>query len=529
MDAQDKRVRIGELLESAGWVRRGDVELALAAQRQSGGAIGEHLVKLGAIDEVRLLRALSRQTGLRHANLSKVEVAPEVQRLVRLDTVKKHRALPLAVEGHTLWLGLVNPGDVAASQAIELEAKLSTQPVLLAGGQLDRLLALAAERGWGDAPLRLPVDSHPEPSGVDRNLKAMLTAMVQGRGQDLFLTAGAIPAIRVDNELVRLPMEPMDADELSGVVLSALTPMQRESFFERMELDFAWEVHGLGRFRCNAYRQRGVLSFTARHITDRIPSFHELGVPAFVAELAMKKQGLILITGPTGHGKSTTLAAMVDEINRKRHANVITIEDPIEYVHAHRSSNVNQREVGTDTRSFAEGLRHMFRQAPDVMVIGEMRDLESASIALTAAETGHLVIATLHSLNATAAVDRIVDLYPAAQQNQVRAQLADSLLCVFSQRLVKRVSGTGRALAWERVSSSLLVKNAIREGRAHSLRGMMQSNLPEVTTIDQSLVELVASGAVSHEEALKWADSARYVDELLKMRGFEHAPASKKG
>ena len=530
MEAPGKRVRIGEMLESAGWVRHGDIELAVAAQQQSGGVLGEHLVKMGAIDDVRLLRALSRQTGLRHANLAKVEVAADAQRLVRLESAKKHRVLPLAIEGRTLWLGMVNPADVAALQSVEAEAGLSAQAVLLSGRQLDALFALTDAGGWSDKPLKLASQADAESTMEDRSLRAMLRAMVDGRGQDLFLTAGAIPAIRVDNELVRLPMEPMDADELSSVVLGALSPMQRETLFERLELDFAWEIHELGRFRCNVYRQRGALSFTARHITDRIPTWTQLGLPPFLADFGMKKQGLILITGPTGHGKSTTLACMIDDINHRRHANIISIEDPVEFVHAHRSSNVNQREVGTDTRSFAEGLRHMFRQAPDVMVIGEMRDLESASIALTAAETGHLVIATLHSNTATSAVDRIVDLYPAAQQSQVRAQLADALLLVFSQRLLKRASGAGRALAWERVTSSLLVKNAIREGRAHSLRAMMQSNLPEITSIDQSLVELIASGAVSRDEAVKWADSPLYLDELLKHRGVaSQAPPSKRG
>lgn len=531
MDAPGKRARIGEMLQAAGWVKHGDVERALAAQRQSGGAVGEHLVKLGAIDELRLLRALSRQTGLRHANLAKVDVPLDAQQCLPLATAKRHRVVPLGIEGRTLWLGMVNPSDVAAVQAVEAETRLSTQTVLLSGAQLDGVFALADQHGWGAQPLKLAPRAEIEGAMPERTLRAMLMAMVAGRGQDLFLTASAIPAIRVDNELVRLPMEPMDPEELSNLVLDALSPTQREAFLDRMELDFAWELPDVGRFRCNVYRQRGTLSFTARHINERIPTWKQLGLPPFLADIGMKKQGLVLITGPTGHGKSTTLACMVDDINQRRHANIITIEDPIEYVHSHRASNVNQREVGTDTRSFAEGLRHMFRQAPDVMVIGEMRDLESASIALTAAETGHLVIATLHSLNATSAVDRIVDLYPATQQSQVRAQLADALLLVFSQRLLRRANGAGRALAWERVASSLLVKNAIRDGKSHSLRAMMQSNLAEVTSIDQSLADLVAGGAVTRDEAAKWADSPSYLDELTRVRGGSSPPppASKRG
>src|SRR3990170_2875228 len=225
------------------------------------------------------------------------------------------------------------------------------------------------------------------------------------------------------------------------MVNAILTPGQKRTFEENLELDFAYSLDGVGRFRCNLYRQRGSLAFTARHVADKVPSATELGIPDFLLEYSLRKQGFVLVTGPNGHGKTTTLANLVDTINRERKANIITIEDPIEYTHRHKNSNVNQREVGTDTLSFADGLRHIFPQNPDVIVIGELRDYESFSIALTAAETGHLVLGTLHSLNATAAVDRIVDSFPANQQPQIRAQLAEALLLVFSQRLLKRANG----------------------------------------------------------------------------------------
>jgi len=213
------------------------------------------------------------------------------------------------------------------------------------------------------------------------------------------------------------------------------------------------------------------------------------------------------------------MANLVDTINRERKANIITIEDPIECTHRHKNSNVNQREVGTDTLSFGDGLRHIFRQNPDVIVIGELRDFESFAIALSAAETGHLVMATMHSNNATAAVDRIIDIFPPVQQSQVRAQLADCLQVVFSQRLLRRASGSGRILAWEKMSSSLRVRNAIREGKVHVLRGMMQTNVEELVSIDWTLAELVTSGKVKYEEALKYADSHTYLNELLKVKG----------
>jgi twitching motility protein PilT len=206
-------------------------------------------------------------------------------------------------------------------------------------------------------------------------------------------------------------------------------------------------------------------------------------------------------------------------INRDRRSNIITIEDPVEFTHRHKNSNVNQREVGTDTLSFADGLRHIFRQNPDVIVIGELRDYESISIALTAAETGHLVLGTLHSMNATASVDRIIDSFPSNQQPQVRAQLAESLLLVFSQRLLRRANGVGRVLAWEKMATSLRVRNAIREGKAHQLRGMMQANVDELVSIDWTLADMVAAGKVKYEEAVKFADNLTYLNELLKVRG----------
>jgi len=301
--------------------------------------------------------------------------------------------------------------------------------------------------------------------------------------------------------------------------MAILSPEQRRIFQSQMELDFAFSLHGVGRFRCNLYRQRNSVAFTARHVSETIPSAADLGIPDFLKEFALKNQGLVLITGPNGHGKSTTLAWMVETINRERKANIITIEDPVEFTFKHKSSNVNQREVGTDTHTFAEGLRHIFRQNPDVIVIGELRDYESISIALTAAETGHLVLGTLHSMNATAAVDRIIDGFPANQQPQVRAQLAECLQLVFCQRLLKRAGGIGRGLAWEKMSTSLRVRNAIREGKTHQLRSMMQSNVDELVSIDWTLAELTAAGKVKYEEAVKFADNLVYLNELLKVRG----------
>ncbi len=511
--------KLGEILIAAGRIDQEQLRQALEYQGQLGGTLGENLIRLGFLREEELLNYLSEQTGLQHINLARVEVPPSVLRLVQPDTVRSRRLLPIGFEGKNLVVGMVDPTDLSSLSELEFQSGHPTKPVILSASQFEEALRFFQSGGYGEKTLRLTEERSPRSEKLEETMESLLRALVTWKGQDLHLSAGAIPSVRVDGEVWRLGLPPMKPAQVEGIVFSILTPEQRAMFQERFELDFAYSLEGVGRFRCNVYRQRGSLSFTARHVSDLIPTTAELGLPDFLREFALRKQGLLLVTGPNGHGKTTTLACLVDTINRERKANIITIEDPIEYTHRHRSSNVNQREVGTDTRSFAEGLRHIFRQNPDVLAIGELRDYETLSIALTAAETGHLVLGTMHAMSATAAVERLVDCFPSVQQGQVRAQLADCLLLVFNQRLLRRAAGSGRVLAWERMSTSLRVRNAIREGKVHLLRGMMQTNIEELVSIDWTLAELVASGKTKYDEALKHADSPTYLNELLKVRG----------
>ncbi|MEW6719583.1 MAG: PilT/PilU family type 4a pilus ATPase [Thermodesulfobacteriota bacterium] len=517
----EKKLKIGEILVSAGIIQREQLNDALRSQNQLGGTLGENLIRLGFLTEGDLLKALSEQMGLQHVNLTKVEVPVAVQRLVNMDTVRLRRMLPIGFEGKSLVVAMVDPTDISALSDVEFRSGHRTKAVILSATQFEQALAFFQAHGYGIVPLRLEKEAGPPKGGarVENNLAGMLSLLLAWNGQDLHLSAGAIPSIRVDNEIRRLNIQAMKPAEIEQMIFSILTPEQRRTFQGRMELDFAFSLHGVGRFRCNLYRQRNSIAFTARHVSESIPSAADLGLPDFLKEYALKNQGLLLVTGPNGHGKSTTMAWMVETINRERKANIITIEDPVEFTFRHKSSNVNQREVGTDTLTFADGLRHIFRQNPDVIVIGELRDYESISIALTAAETGHLVIGTLHSLNATAAVDRIIDGFPAGQQQQVRSQLAECLQLVFSQRLLRRAGGSGRVLAWEKMATSVRVRNAIREGKVHQLRSMMQTNVDELVSIDWTLAELVTAGKVKYEEALKYADNLNYLNELLKVRG----------
>ncbi|RMG61089.1 MAG: PilT/PilU family type 4a pilus ATPase [Deltaproteobacteria bacterium] len=405
-----------------------------------------------------------------------------------------------------------------AISEIEFKTGKPVKQVVISTHQFREALRFFEKNGYGLVPLELKEGKIGD-QVLEKSIDSLLAALVELKGQDLHLSAGAIPSVRVDNEIRRLTLPALTPAEVEDMVFKILTPAQKEKFEETCELDFAYSIQGVGRFRCNLYKQRGSIAFTARHVVEDIPSMEELGLPDFIRDFALKVSGLILIVGPNGHGKSTTLACMVDIINTERRANIITIEDPIEFTHKHKNSNVNQREVGMDTKSFADGLRHIFRQNPDVIVIGELRDFESISIALTAAETGHLVMGTLHANSATQAVDRIIDIFPPNQQPQVRAQLADCLLLVFSQRLVRRADGRGRVLAWEKMSTSIRVRNAIREGKQHILRSLMQTNLEELVSIDWTLAELVASGKVKYEEAIKYVDNINYFNDLLKLRG----------
>src|SRR3990172_9443710 len=491
----EKKLKIGEILVAAGVLQDEQLTEALRSQSQLGGTLGENLVRLGFLTEESLLHALSEQLGMQHINLAKVEVPAAVQRLVKMETVRLRRLLPIGFEGKRLVVGMVDPTDLSALTEVEFQSGHGTKPVILSASHFELAQAFFQTHGYGDVTLKF--DAEKEAARrvrVENTLASMLSVLLSWNGQDLHLSAGAIPSIRVDNEIRRLNLPVLKPAEVEPMIFAILSPEQRRYFQENLELDFAFSLHGVGRFRCNLYRQRNSIAFTARHVSETVPSAAELG-------------------------KSTTLAWLVDTINRERRANIITIEDPVEFTHRHKNSNVNQREVGTDTISFADGLRHIFRQNPDVIVIGELRDYDSISIALTAAETGHLVLGTLHSMNATAAADRIIDAFPANQQAQIRAQLAESLLLVFSQRLLKRANGTGRVLAWEKMATSLRVRNAIREGKAHQLRGMMQTNVEELVSIDWTLADLVVAGKVKYEEAVKFADKLTYLNELLKVRG----------
>ena len=338
----------------------------------------------------------------------------------------------------------------------------------------------------------------------DVSLAAVLEQLLELRGSDLHLTAGARPMVRVDGSLQALEGYPvMTPPEIQRILYSAITQNQRERFEEALELDFSYSLPGRSRFRVNIYRQRDALGAAFRVIPFEISSLETLGIPPVIANFAMLPRGFVLVTGPTGSGKSTTLASLIDVANRNRHDHIMTVEDPIEFLHKHKSCLVNQREVGEDTRTFGDALKHVLRQDPDIILVGEMRDLETISVALTAAETGHLVFATLHTADAAQTVDRIIDVFPPYQQQQVRQQLAGSLQGVVSQTLCKTADATGRVVATEVMQATSAIRNLIREGKTHQIYSAMQSGAQHgMHTMDQSLAELVRNRRITYETGL---------------------------
>jgi len=319
---------------------------------------------------------------------------------------------------------------------------------------------------------------------------------------DVLITAHAPPALRIHGELTYLEEPPLKPEESRRAVYSLLNDDQVAAFERRNELDFSFQSRDGARFRVNVFVQRGCVGAALRLIRSRIPSLEELALPPILREFALARQGLLIVTGPTGHGKSTTQACLLDIINRHRRQHIVTIEDPIEYLHTNRSSVIEQREVGQDTESFATALRHVLRQDPDVILIGEMRDLETMAAALTAAETGHLVITTLHTNDAVQSVDRILDSFPPHHQPQVRSQLAFCLLAVIAQRLLPRKDGEGRVVAVEILRNIPAVGHLIREAKLQNLYTVMETHASEgMQTMDSSLRRLVAEGLVSEAEA----------------------------
>ncbi len=358
------------------------------------------------------------------------------------------------------------------------------------------------------------------------NLHQLLKELVDKGGSDLHITTNTPPQIRLDGKLTPMNMPPLSGVDTKHLCYSVLTDAQKHKFEEENELDLSFGVKGLSRFRGNIFVQRGAVAAVFRVIPYKILTFEELGLPPVVKELACKPRGLILVTGPTGSGKSTTLASIIDYINVNRHDHIVTIEDPIEYLHPHKGCLVNQREVGADTNSFKNALKYVLRQDPDVVLIGELRDLETIEAALTLAETGHLCFATLHTNSCAQTMNRIIDVFPPYQQTQVRTQLSFVLEGVLSQTLIPRASGSGRALALEVMVPNPAIRNLIREDKIHQIYSQMQVGQDKfgMQTLNQCLFSLFTRRIITLEEALGRSTEPEELKQMLSAGGMPNQP-----
>jgi twitching motility protein PilT len=363
---------------------------------------------------------------------------------------------------------------------------------------------------------------------MELSLYDMLKKMLEIGASDLHITTASPPKLRIDGKLVTMEdVQELGPVDTKALCYSVLTDAQKHSFEENNELDLSFGLKGLSRFRANIFMQRGAVAGAFRVVPFEIKNFRQLGIPDVVADLSKKPSGLILVTGPTGSGKSTTLAAMIDKINMERADHIITIEDPIEYLHNHKKCLINQREVKADTNSFATALKYVLRQDPDVILIGELRDLETIEAALTTAETGHLTFATLHTNSAIQSINRIIDVFPPHRQEQIRVQLSFVLEGVIAQTLIPKRVGRGRVMAMEILLFSPAIRNLIREDKVHQIYSMMQTGQAKygMQTMNQCLFELYRKGLISYEDALS---RSSHLEELVQMIQ-KAAPAMKKG
>jgi twitching motility protein PilT len=353
------------------------------------------------------------------------------------------------------------------------------------------------------------------------DIVTLLRLAMERRASDLILTVGLPPMLRIDGEWRPTEYDTMTPTNTRRLMYSMMDEKKQRIFEETRELDFSFSLSGQGRFRVNVFFQRGSVGGVMRTISEEVLTFEQLGLPKVIADIARQPRGLVLVTGPTGSGKSTTLATMIDLINREYHKHIVTIEDPIEFFHQHKTSIVNQREIGEDTHNFHKALRSVLRQAPDVILVGEMRDHETIGAAVTAAETGHLVMGTLHTNSAPEAIDRIIDVFPEAQQEQVRVQLANNLQAILTQQLVPKSSGDGRVLAYEFMVGTPAVRNLIREGKTHQIPSQIQmGGQIGMITMDACLAELHLKRVISYDTGIARSVDAKEFARLVETGGI---------
>ena len=512
---------IGQLLVEQGLVSANELEVATARHESTGVPLVRCLVDLRVASEAQIVSLIAEHMGLPFADCSPGKIDPNAAVLLTEKTAIELMALPVAFgQDNDLIVAISDPANTAALDRVAAVTGMEVTPALAAKTDL-----VASIRNMADGAAE-SLNGVPDyegdhggdkgASGTDDTLVAYeresrmelneaLVEMTKRGGSDLHLTVGLPPMIRVHGDLQ--PMEDfpeLQHDDIQQMIYGILTQRQREQFENDLELDCSHSVAGLARYRVNVFRQRDSIGSVMRIIPYEIKSIDELGIPSQVTNFAYLPRGFVLVTGPTGSGKSTTLAGLIDVINRERACHIMTVEDPIEFLHTHKRSVINQRELGADTRTFTSALKHVLRQDPDVILVGEMRDLETIQVALTAAETGHLVFGTLHTQDAPQTVDRVIDVFPPHQQEQIRVMLGGALQGVVCQQLLKTTDGKGRAAACEVMIATPAIKNLIREGKTHQMYSSIQAGKQfGMVTMDQSLADMVLKGKVTYDAALE--------------------------
>ena len=526
MSVQQAGAQIAQQLVDANLLTVDDLAEARRGADAAGEPVPVHLVSTGRVRRADALAAIADRLGLEFFEPGpRTKLAPEAIGRLPAATAIAEVALPMRIDSGRLVLATDDPLDDARRLRLEAASRSEVVMALAARAPLIELIKQVYQPTTQSAPMVVapaPIASAGAPAAfgdeIGYHINELLEYLLGVGGSDLHLTAGSAPQIRLHGELQ--PIEGyarLQPGPLRALIYAILSGRQREELEERLELDASHPLPGKGRFRVNVFFQRSSVGAVMRAIPNRIPNLTELGMPPIVRELAELPRGLVLVTGATGSGKSTTLAAMIDEINSHRAVHVMTVEDPIEFIHHHKKAVVNQREVGADTQSFASALRHALRQDPDVILVGELRDHETMATALTAAETGHLVLATLHTQDAPGSVERIIDVFPPHQQQQVRVQLGESLQGVITQQLLPTVDGRSRAPAVEVMIAIPAIRNLIREGKVHQIRSAMQAGGRHgMQTMDHSLAQLVRAGKVDLKIA---TERAQNVEDFMNLLG----------
>ncbi|MBA3037365.1 MAG: PilT/PilU family type 4a pilus ATPase [Desulfobacterium sp.] len=515
--------RLGEELVSFKLITKEQLEKALVRRSQVEMPIGSLLIKMGFVSTEDMLDFLSKKFSVPYINLFNINIPHEIIKLIPLSQIRQYKILPISKENNKLTLGMVSPQDFVVISDLEFTMGVKIKPVVVPFLMMEaalNLLSINSVNGVkGETIKSIALEDKGE-ANASPKIESLLSYLVKTGATDMLLTVGVPPSIKVSNQVKRMAaasLTPADC-ELYAKELLINNDNGWEKFQQTNDLDIAATYPNVGRFRINLYRQRNSISINIRRLYDRLPTMSELNLPEWIRDYAMKPQGLIIISGPAGHGKSTTLCAMIDIINTNRQCNIVTLEDPVEYLHKHKKSNINQREIGRDTESFAKGLRAVFRQSPDVVVIGELRDKESFEIALKAAGTGSLVLCTMNAANSTAVIRIIVNMFEESKQNLISMLLADTLLLSLAQRLILSKDKTKQILVLERFSNSNRVGNLIREGKLHQIRSQMETGCEEFMSLDLSLAELYKEGQIDFEEGLTYSHNKQLYQDLSALK-----------